>query len=138
MAAPQPPTRETLAAGALAPAPARWETLDQSLRLPVRGLESRRGVVRGPPVEVPASEPFSLWGKFFDAVTLILLFLCIFSYNGLPYTHFSFLRLKQTLEQARLQWRKGSRWGRPPRIQVSSLFPWLWDLCCSYADHHDD
>ena len=100
MAAPRPPTRETLAAGALAPAPARWKTLDQGLRLPVRGLESRRGVVRGPPVEVPAGEPFSLWGKFFDAVILILLFLCVFSYNSLPYVHFSFLRLKRTLEQA--------------------------------------
>ena len=100
MAALRPPTRETLGAGALAPTLARWETLDQGLRLPVRGLESRRGVVRGPPVEVSAGEPFSLWGKFFDAVILILLFLCIFSYNGLPYARFSFLRLKRTLEQA--------------------------------------
>ena len=74
--------------------------LDQGLRLPVRGLEPRRGVVRGPPVEVPVGEPFSLWGKFFDAVILILLFLCVFSYSGLSYAHFSFLRLKRTLEQA--------------------------------------
>ena len=74
--------------------------LDQGLRLPVRGLESRHGVVRGPPVEVPAGEPFSLWGKFFDAVILILSFLCVFSYSCLPYAHFSFLRLKRTLEQA--------------------------------------
>jgi hypothetical protein len=74
--------------------------LDQGLRLPVRGLEPRRGVVRGPPVEVPAGEPFSLWGMFFDALILILLFLHVFSYNGLPYAHFSFLRLKRTLEQA--------------------------------------
>jgi len=100
VAAPRPPTRGTLAAGALAPAPARWETLDQGLRLPVRGLESRRRVVRGPPVEVPSGEPFSLWGMFFDAVTLIPLFLCVFSYIGLPYAHFSFLCLKRTLEQA--------------------------------------
>jgi len=84
----------------LAPALARWEMLDQGLRLPVRGLEPRRGVVRGPPVEVPAGEPFSLWGMFFDALILILLFLHVFSYNGLPYAHFSFLRLKRTLEQA--------------------------------------
>ena len=40
MAAPRPPKREKLAVGALAPAPARWEMLDQGLRLPVRGLES--------------------------------------------------------------------------------------------------
>jgi len=100
VAAPRPPKRETLAAGALAPALARWEMLDQGPRLPVRGLEPRREVVRGPPVEVPASEPFSLWGKFFDAVILILLFPCVFSYNGLPYAHFFFLRLKRTLEQA--------------------------------------
>ena len=39
MAAPRPPKREKLAAGALAPALARWEMLDQGLRLPVRGLE---------------------------------------------------------------------------------------------------
>jgi len=74
-----PPTRETPAAGALAPALARRVMLDQGLRQPVRGLEPRRGVVRGPPVEVLAGEPFSLWGKFFDAVILILLFLCVFS-----------------------------------------------------------
>ena len=100
MAAPWPPKREKLAAGALAPALARWEMLDQSLRLPVRGLEPRRGAARGLPVEAPVGGSFSLWGKFFDAVILILLFLCIFSYNGLPYVHFSFLRLKRTLEQA--------------------------------------
>jgi len=100
MDAPRPPKRETLAAGALAPVTARWETLDQGLRLPVRGQESRRGVVRGPPVEVPAGEPSSLWGKFFDAANLIFLFPYAFSYNGLPYAHFFFLRLKRTLEQA--------------------------------------
>ena len=100
MAAPWPPTRETLAAGALVPVLARWETLDQGLRLPVRGLESPRGVVRDPPVEVPAGEPFSLWGKFFDTVIPIFLFPCAFLYNGLPYAHFFFLRLKRTLEQA--------------------------------------
>ena len=65
----------------------------------MRGLDHRRGVVRGLPVEVPAGEPFSLWGKVFDAMILIFLCLCVFSY-GLPYTHFSFFRLKQTLEQA--------------------------------------
>ena len=64
--------------------------LDQGLRLPVRGLEPRRGVVRGPPVEVPVGEPFSLWGKFFDAVIPIFLSPCDFSYNGLPYAHFFF------------------------------------------------
>jgi len=57
-------------------------------------------VVRVPPVEIPVGEPFSLRGKFFDTVILILLFLCVFSYNGLPYAHFSFLRLKRTIEQA--------------------------------------
>ena len=72
-----------MAAGALAPAPARWETLDQGLRLSVRGLGSRRGVVRGPPVEVPAGEPFFLWGKFFDAVILILL---IFAFSRITFS----------------------------------------------------
>ena len=57
-------------------------------------------VARGPPVEVPAGEPFSLWGKSFDAVILILLILCVFLYNGLLYARSSFLRLKRTLEQA--------------------------------------
>jgi hypothetical protein len=59
--------------------------LDQALRPPVRGLEPRRGAARGLPVEAPAGGPFSLWGNFFDAVILILLFL-----NGLPYVHFLF------------------------------------------------
>jgi len=44
----------------------------------VRGLKPQRKVVRGPLVEVPAGEPFSLWGKFFDVVILILLFPCVF------------------------------------------------------------
>jgi len=57
-------------------------------------------VVRGLSVEVPAGVPFSLWGKAFNTVTLILLLLCIFSCNGLSYAHFSFLRLKRTLKQA--------------------------------------
>jgi len=57
-------------------------------------------VARRPPVEVPAGEPFSLWGKFFDAVILILLILHVFSYNGILYARSSFLRLKRTLEQA--------------------------------------
>jgi len=57
-------------------------------------------VARGPPVEVPAGEPFSLWGKFFDAVILILWILRVFSYNGLLYVPSSLLRLKRTLEQA--------------------------------------
>ena len=99
MAEPRPPRRAKLAAGALAPALARWEILDQGLRLPVRGPEPCRGA-QGPPVEAPAGELFSLWGKFFDAVIFILLFLCLSLYNSLPYVHFSFLRLKRTLEQA--------------------------------------
>ena len=49
---------------------------------------------------MPAGEPFSLWGKFFDAVILILPILCVFSYNGLLYAHSSLPRLKRTLEQA--------------------------------------
>jgi len=90
VAALRPPKRERLAAGALALALARWETLDQGLR----------GAARGLPFEAPAGGPCFLWGKFFDAVILILLFLCVFSYNGFPYAHFSFLRLNRTLEQA--------------------------------------
>jgi len=90
VAAPRPPTREILVAGVLAPAPARWETLDQGLRLLMRGLESRREVAQGPPVEVSAGEPSSLWDKFFDAVILIFLLPYAFSYNGLPYAHFFF------------------------------------------------
>ena len=66
----------------------------------MRGLQPRRGAVRGLPVEVPAGERFSLWGKVFDAVILILLFLCVFSCNGLSYARSSFFRLKRTLEQA--------------------------------------
>jgi len=74
--------------------------LGLGLRLPVRGLETRRGAARGLPVEAPVGGSFSLWGKFFDTVILILLFLCVFSYNGLAYARSSFLRLKRTLEQA--------------------------------------
>ena len=66
----------------------------------MRGLEPRRGAVQDLSVEALAGGPFSLWGKVFDAVSLIFLFLCVFSYNDLPYAHFSFLRLKRTLEQA--------------------------------------
>jgi len=57
-------------------------------------------VARGPPVEVPAGEPFSLWDKFFDAVILVLLVLCVFSCSGLLYACSSLLRFKRTLEQA--------------------------------------
>ena len=57
-------------------------------------------MVRGPPVEVPAGEPFFLWGKFFDVAIFILLILRVFSYNGFLYVRPSFLRLKRTLEQA--------------------------------------
>jgi len=39
VAAPRPPRKEKLAAGALAPVLARWEMLDQGLSLPERGLE---------------------------------------------------------------------------------------------------
>ena len=100
MAAPRPPERGKPAAGALALAVAKWEMLNRGLRPFARGLEPRRGAVQGPPVEVPAGEPFSLWGNAFDAVILILLLLCVFSCNGLSYAHFSFLRLKRMLEQA--------------------------------------
>jgi len=100
VAAPWPSKRERLDAGALALALARWEMPDQGLRLPARGLDSRRGAARGLSFEAPAGGPCSLWGKFFDAVILILLFLCVFSYNGLPHAHFFFLRLKRTVEQA--------------------------------------
>jgi len=72
MAAPWPLKREKLVAGALAPALARREMLDQGLRLSVRVLEPRRGAVRGLPVEAPAGGPFSLWGKFFNVVILVL------------------------------------------------------------------
>ena len=98
MAALRPPERDKLAVGALAPALARREMLNQGLRLLVRGREPRRGAVRDLSVEAPSGGPFSLWGKVFDAMTLILQFLCVFSCNGLPYAHFSFLRLKRTLE----------------------------------------
>jgi len=88
------------AAGALALALARREMLSRGLRLLVRGLESRRGAVRGLSVEVPAGGPFSLWGKVFDAMILIFLCLCAFLCNGLSHARSSFFRLKRTLEQA--------------------------------------
>jgi hypothetical protein len=104
-----------LAAGVLAPALARREMLDQNLCLLVRHLVPRHGAARGPPVEVPAGEPFSLCGKFFDVVILILPFLCVFSYNGLPYAHFSVLRLKWTLEQAQPSMAKRLKVGAAPK-----------------------
>jgi len=79
---------------------ARWEMLNQGLRPFVRGLEPRRGAVRGLPVEAPASGPFSLWGKVFDAMILIFLCLCVFSCNDLFDARSSLFRLKRTLEQA--------------------------------------
>ena len=85
-------------------------------------------VARGPPVEVPAGEPFSLWGKFFDAMILILLFLCVFSYNGLHYARFSFLRLKRTLEQAQPSMAKRLKVGAASKDSGYSLFPLLWDF----------
>ena len=57
-------------------------------------------MARGLLVEVPAGEPFSRWGKFFDAVIPILLILHVSSYYGILYARSSFLRLKRTLEQA--------------------------------------
>jgi len=110
-----PLKREMLAAGALAPALARREMLDKDLCLLVRRLVPRRGAARGPPVEVPAGEPFFLWGEFFDAVILILPFLCVFSYNGLPYAHFSFFRLKRTLERAQPSMAKRLKVGAAPK-----------------------
>ena len=100
MAVPRPPERGKQAAGALALALARWEMPSRGLRPFVRGLEPRRGVVRGLSVEVPAGGPFSLWGKVFDAMILVFLCLCVFSCNDLSYAHSSFFRLKRTLEQA--------------------------------------
>ena len=51
-------------------------------------------VARGPPVEVPAGEPFSLWGKSFDAEVLIFLILRVFSYNGLFLHSFLFPQIE--------------------------------------------
>ena len=79
---------------------ARQEVVSRGPRPFVRGLEPRRGVVRGLPVEVPAGEPFSLWGKVFDAMIIVFLCLCVFSCNDLSYARFSFFRLKRSLEQA--------------------------------------
>jgi len=84
----------------LALALARWEMLNRGLCPFVRGLEPRRGAVRGLSVEAPVVGPSSLWGKVFNAVILIFLCLCVFSCSGLPYTRFSFFRLKRTVEQA--------------------------------------
>ena len=56
--------------------------------------------VRGLPVEVPADELFSLWGKVFDTMILIFLCLCVLSFNGLSHARSSLFRLKRTLEQA--------------------------------------
>jgi len=56
---------------------ARGETSSRGRRPLVRGLEPRRGVVRGLPVEVPAGEPFSLWGKVFDIMIFIFLCHCV-------------------------------------------------------------
>ena len=111
MAVLRPPAGGKPAAGALALALARRETLNRGLCPFVRGLEPRRGAVRGLPVEAPAGGPFSLWGKVFDAVILILLFLCVFSCNGLSHTRSSFFGLKRSLEQAQPSMAKGLKVG---------------------------
>jgi hypothetical protein len=100
VAVPRPLARGKQAARALALVVARQEMLSRGLRPFVRVLEPRRGVASGLPVEVLAGEPFSLWGKVFDAMILILLCLCVFSCNDLSYARFSFFRLKRSLEQA--------------------------------------
>ena len=97
---PRPPARGKPAAGALALALARWEKLNRGLRPFMRGLEPQHGAARGLPVEAPAGRPFSLWGKAFDAMIPIFLFLYVFSCNGLSHVRSSFFRLKRTLEQA--------------------------------------
>ena len=100
MAAPRPPARGKQVVGVLALALTRQEMLSRGLRQFMRGLEPWRGAARGPPVEVPAGGPFSLWGKVFDTMILIFLCLCVFSGNGLSHARSSLLRLKRTLEQA--------------------------------------
>ena len=72
-------------------------------------------MARGPPVEVPAGELFSLWDKFFDAVILILLILHVFSYYGILYARSSFLRLKRPLEQAQPSMAKKLKVGAAPK-----------------------
>ena len=97
----------------------------------VRGLKPRRGVVRGLPVEVPAGEPFSLWGKVFDAMIIVFLCLCVFSCNDLSYARFSFFRLKRSLEQAQPSMAKRLKVGAASKVGVSYrlLRPLIADRC---------
>ena len=74
---PRPPARGRQAVGVLALALARGATPSQGRCPLVRGLEPRCGVVRGPSVEAPAGEPFSLWGKVFDIIIFIFLCHCV-------------------------------------------------------------
>ena len=77
MAVPRPPVKGKQAVGVLALVLARGEMRSRGQRPLVRGLEPRRGVVRGLPVEVPAGELFSLWGKVFDTMIFIFLRRCV-------------------------------------------------------------
>ena len=77
MAVPRLAVKGKQAAGVLALALAMGETRSRGRRPPVRGLEPRRRVVRGLPVEVPAGELFSLWDKVLDTMIFIFLRRCV-------------------------------------------------------------
>ena len=102
---------------------ARREMLSRGLRPFVRGLESRRGAVRGLPVEVPADGPFSLWSKVFDAKFLIFLYFCVLSCYGLSHARSSLFRLKRMLEQAQPSMAKRLKLGVAPKGSGQRLVP---------------
>ena len=82
-AAPQPPRKERPAAGVPVSASARRELTRLGQRLLSRGLEPRRGVARGPPVEVAGGELFFLWGKPFGVAVFVFLLVCLSSHADL-------------------------------------------------------
>jgi len=87
----------------------------------MRGLEPRRGVIRGLLVELPVGVPSFLWGK---VSTSWFLFPDVFAFSWavvFTYAHSSSLRLKRS-NRPNLRWPRGSRWGRPPKTQVSDSF----------------
>ena len=91
-------------------------------------------MARGPPVEVPAGGPFSLWGKI--SMSLFLLF-DAFAFSWAVvfiYARSSSLRLKRMLEQAQPSMAKRLNVGATSKDSGWRFIP---DIMLPFVDHYD-